>query len=72
MLVKERADNYTRHSRRVKKSYRLEVEVRVQSEYICFYTYTNLTQGYFCLFRASRVAGNQAASVTYDREIKLF
>jgi len=70
VLVKERADNYTRHSRRVKKSYRLEVEV--QSEYICFYTYTNLTQGYFCLFRASSVAGNQAASVIYDREIKLF
>lgn len=69
MLVKERAD-YTRHSRRVKKSYRLEVEV--QTEYICCCTYTDLTQGYFCLFIASSVAGNQAASVTYDREIKLF
>jgi len=46
--------------------------VEVQSEYICFYTYTNLTQGYFCLFRASSVAGDEAASVKYDREIKLF
>jgi hypothetical protein len=68
VLVKERADNYTRHSGRAKKSYRLEV--KVQSEYVCLYTYTDLLPGQFYLFRASCVTGSEMASVTHDRDIK--